>query len=66
MSCLACNETVSKRGGRGLCQACYMTALRFVRNKEYSWRELESAGLARPLLRHYSARSKLFLERLKK
>ena len=35
-------------GTRGLCPACYLTALRLVREGRATWEGLEGAGRARP------------------
>lgn len=36
---------------RGLCQICYQYALDMIGRGETSWKQLEEAGKARPLIR---------------
>lgn len=52
-------------GGRGLCNACYLEALRAIQRGETSWDELVRAKLAWPVDRRRPTKFKAALHKLK-
>lgn len=47
-ACLGCSRTDIPRRSRGLCNTCYISALRTINKGVATWKDYEDAGLSLP------------------